>query len=299
MTHTPYQWPGLSKPVYLPDWIVVEVKIIPKMSNWTSGIPSAQHVSTTWHDTGNPATNADGEYNWARNNRPGGSPASYNGVYDGRKVIITQRFDELVGHAANHTGNMTSYAFEQAFGTAGGGYEASLVVGAALHGGVQAARGWTTANAMKQHHFWSGKNCPGQIRNKGDWGRVVAMTDKARLAALDAAGAVRPAPSGPTYVEPVHIKALDFAALPPKLVTYDGSDFIYVNDGLKAIRETPRLAQAGGDDLRGGPVKAGETFVGEWLFKADDGKYYYITPTWHTRIRADDVDRIGDLGQPE
>ncbi|MDQ3540482.1 MAG: hypothetical protein M3440_07315, partial [Chloroflexota bacterium] len=63
------------------------------------------------------------------------------------------------------------------------------------------------------------------------------------------------------------------------------------------IRETPRLAQAGGTDLRGAPVKAGEQFVGEWLFRADDGKYYYITPTWHTRIRADDVERIGDLGK--
>ncbi len=296
MAHTKHTWPGLSKPVYLPDWIPVEIKLIPRMSNWTSGIPSAQHVSTTWHDTGNPATSADGEYNWARDNRPGGTPASYNGVYDGRKVIITQRFDELVGHAANHTGNMTSYAFEQAFGTAGGGYEGSLIVGAAVHGGVMAARGWTPTAGLKQHHYWSGKNCPGQIRNKGDWPRVVAMVEAARIAALAAAGSVRPAPSGPTYVEPVHIKALDFAALPPKLVSYDGSDFIYVNDSLRAIRETPRLAQAGGTDLRGAPVKAGERFVGEWLFKADDGKYYYITPTWHTRIRADDVERIGDLG---
>ncbi len=296
MTHTKHVWPGLKNPIYLPDWIPVEIKLITN-SRFRSNGQSNAHVRTTWHDTGNPGTNADAEYRWANGGRSGAGVGGYNGIFDDKKVIITQPFDEDVWAAGTAIGNHTSYHFEQAWGT-GVNFEKSLEVGAAVHGGLIAAKGWTTKAALVQHHYWYGKPCPGQIRNRGLWPRVVAMVEAARLAAIDAAGAVRPAPSGPVYVEPIHIKELDFATFPPKLVSHDGSDFIYVNDSLKAIRETPRLAQAGGDDLRGAPVKAGERFVGEWLFKADDGKYYYITPTWHTRIRADDVERIGDEGNP-
>ncbi len=290
-----HTWPGLSKPVYLPDWIPVEVKIITH-TRFRSFVKSSAHIRSTWHDTGNPGTNAWGEYTWAAGGRSGAGVGGYNGIFDDKVVIITQPFDEDVWAAGTAIGNHTSYHFEQAWGT-GVNFDKSLEVGAAVHGGLLAAKGWTTTGALVQHNHWYGKDCPGQIRRKGLWPRVIAMVEAARIAALNAAGGIRPEPSGPVYVEPVHIKELDFAVLPPKLVTYDGSDFIYVNDSLKAIRETPRLAQAGGTDLRGAPVKADEQFVGEWLFRADDGKYYYITPTWHTRIRADDVERIGDLGK--
>jgi hypothetical protein len=293
MTMKAYSWPGLKNPVYLPDWIVVEVKIIPKMTRWTSGIPSSQHISTTWHDSGNPDTGAGGEYNWARNNRPGGVAASYNGVYDGRKLIITQRFDELVGHAANHVGNMTSYAFEQAFGAVGGGYEASLKVGAAIHGGIIASRGWATATGLKQHNFWSGKDCPGQIRNKGNWTRVVAMVEAARIAAVNAAGA-RPEPAGPIYAKPIHIKELEYSTFPPALVNHDGGDFVYVRDMVEAVKATPRLQQAYDGAERTGPdIKAGERFPVDWLFKSDDGQWYYMSP-WATRIRLADTKRVSD-----
>ncbi len=292
-----HTWPGMKNPVSLPDWIVVEIKLIPKMSNWTSGISSSQHVGSTWHDTGNPDSSADSDYRWAANNRPGGVPGSYNGIFDARKLIITQRFDELVGHAANHTGNVTSYAFEQAFGSAGGGYEESLKVGAAIHGGIMATNGWSVATSLKQHNYWSGKNCPGQIRNKGDWPRVVAMVEAARIAALDAAGGVRPSPpSAPTYAKPIHVKELEYTTFPPALVTLEGSDFIYVNDVVEATKATPRLQKAYDGAERTGPdIKAGEQFPVEWLFKSDDGQWYYLSP-WATRIKYLDTKRISDEG---
>jgi len=295
MAHTKHIWPGLKNPIYLPDWIPVHIKLITN-SRFRNYEKFSGQVKTTWHDTGNPGTNAWGEWTWANNGRQGAGVGGYNGIFDDKVVIIAQPFDEKVWHGGT-VPSYTSWAFEQAWGT-GVNWETCLQVGAAVHGGLLASQGLSIAGLV-QHNYWSGKLCPGQIRNRGLWPKVVGMVEAARIGALEAAGVARPAPSGPTYVEPVHIDALDFATLPPKLVTYDGSDFIYVNDPLKAIRETPRLAQAGGDDLRGGPVKAGETFVGEWLFKADDNAYYYITPTWHTRIRASDVDRIGDLGRPE
>ncbi len=295
MAYKKHTWPGLRNPIYLPDWIPVEIKIITN-GRFRNYAKFSGQVKTTWHDTGNSRTNARGEWTWANNGRQGAGVGGYNGIFDDKVVIIAQPFDEKVWHGGT-VPSYTSWAFEQAWGT-GVNWEKCLEVGAAVHGGLLASQG-LGISGLVQHNYWSGKDCPGQIRRRGTWSKVVAMVEAARLGALGAAGGVLSEPSGPKYVEPVHIKELDFTTLPPQMVTHDGSDFIYVNDALKATRETPRLAQAGGDDLRGAPVKVGEQFVGEWLFKADDGAYYYITPTWHTRIRAKDVERIGDLGKPE
>lgn len=189
-TFKAHTFPGLARPVYLPDWIPVEIKIIPSsVAGWTSGqkvVPS-NFTSTTWHDTGNTTSNANGEYNWAAS---GGraqikSPGSYNGIFDGTKIIITQRFDELVGHAANHAGNVTSYAFEQAGWGPGFDFDKSLEVGAWLHAGVLHAMGKTAKDAMYQHNYWSGKNCPGQIRARGIWHKVEDLVD-ARIAEITA-----------------------------------------------------------------------------------------------------------------
>ena len=198
-----YNFPGLSNPVYLPDWIPVEIKIISSsVAGWTSGqkVPVSNFTSTTWHDTGNSVSNANGEWTWAAS---GGrarldppSPGSYNGIFDGTKIIICQRFDELVGHAANHTGNVTSYGFEQAGWGPGYDFNKSLEVGYWLHAGVLHAIGKTAKTAMYQHNYWSGKHCPGQIRNRGIWGKVEDEVD-ARIAEIKAhvSGAVSPVPA--------------------------------------------------------------------------------------------------------
>lgn len=64
-----YTFRGLKNPVYLPDWLTVEIKIIPSsVAGWTSGqyINPNRFTSTTWHDTGNDSSSATGDYNWAR-----------------------------------------------------------------------------------------------------------------------------------------------------------------------------------------------------------------------------------------
>jgi len=290
-----HNWPGLKNPIYLPDWIPVEIKIITN-GRFRNYAKFTGQVKTTWHDTGNARTNARGEWTWANNGRQGAGVGGYNGIFDDKVVIIAQPFDEKVWHGGT-VPSYTSWAFEQAWGT-GVNWEKSLEVGAAVHGGLLASQG-LGISGLVQHNYWSGKECPGQIRRKGTWSKVVAMVEAARQGALGAAGGVLPEPPKPKPAGPVHIKALDFATLPPKLVTFGGIDFIYVNDALKATRETPRLSHTGSDSPQGTLIKVGEQFVGEWIFQAGDKKYYYLTPTWHTRIRADDVDRIGDLGDPE
>ena len=107
-TFNKYSWRGLKNPVYLPSFIPVQVKIIPiSTPGWTSGqkISPSNFTSTTFHDTGNMSSSAQGEYNWALGGGRAAirSPGSYNGIFDKNGLIITQWFDELVGHAANHT----------------------------------------------------------------------------------------------------------------------------------------------------------------------------------------------------
>src|SRR5688572_8716330 len=107
MAHKEYKWPGLKNPVYLPDWIKVEVKLITN-SRFRSNIASNAHRFTTFHDTGNPNTMADGEWTWANNGRQGAGVGGYNGIFDSHKVIICQPFDEVVWAAGTPEGNRTS-----------------------------------------------------------------------------------------------------------------------------------------------------------------------------------------------
>ncbi len=293
MAYKAHQWPGLKNPVYLPDWIPVEVKII-NHARFRSFQKSSEHVGSAFHDTGNPGTNADAEYRWAAGGRVGAGVGGYNGIFDDKKVIITQPFDEVVWAAGTPIGNRTFYHFEQAWGT-GVNFEKSLEVGAAVHGGVLASKGWQTATSLKQHNYFYGKDCPGQIRRKGFWPRVVAMVEAARIAAINAAtGGTRPDPAGPTYVKPIHVKELEYDTFPPALVTVDGSDFVYVGDMVAATKDTPRLQKAyDGAEKTGANIKAGEKFPVEWLFKSDDGQWYYLSP-WGTRILFADTKRVSD-----
>lgn len=206
MSFKKHAFPGLPNPVYLPDWIPVEIKIIPsKVAGWTSGqkVPASNFTSTTWHDTGNSTSNASGEWSWAagggRARMSPPSPGSYNIIFDATKVIVSQRFDELVGHAANHRGNTTSYGFEQAGHGPSYDFNKSLEVGYWIHAGVLQSMGKTAKAAMYQHNYWSGKNCPGQIRKRGIWNKVENEVD-ARIVQIKAyiSGKPEPKPKGHT-----------------------------------------------------------------------------------------------------
>lgn len=212
---TKYTFPGLPNPVYLPSWIQVDIMIIPSSTpGWTSGqkIPASNFTTTTYHDTGNPSSSALSEYTWARN---GGraeinSAGSYNGIFDKSRIIITQRFDELVGQAANPTGNVTSYAFEEAYGA--GGHAGALIVGQWLHAGVLQAMGKSGGTeAMVQHNYWSGKDCPSQIRANGEWSKVEKAVD-ANVAAINAWLKAGGAGAGTTTPKPVMLKQGDTVA---------------------------------------------------------------------------------------
>jgi hypothetical protein len=301
MGYTKHDWSGIGFPgglVYLPDDIPVEIKIIPStVWGWTSGTKGTGQTRTTWHDTGNTTSSASGEYAWARDGGRGrlGSPGSYNGIFDKDRIIITQRFDEIVGHSATPQGNRQSWAFEQAFGT---GFDAGLRVGAALHGGICAAMGWQVDTALVKHQDWSGKWCPGQILNRSLWSHVVKLTSQAAVAALGAAaggGVVVP----PTYPAPAFIPELEaFKTKPNNEIPYrvngDGWVAIYVGDRVGAHRETRRRRFAVGTEDVGPLIKPGEQFDVDWLIISGDFADTYYTP-YGTRVLAEDTGRISDM----
>jgi hypothetical protein len=292
-----HTWPGLKNQVWLPDDIKVEVKII-NHPRFRSFQKSSAHVGSAWHDTGNSKTNARGEYTWANNGRQGAGVGGYNGIFDDKVVIITQPFDEDVWAAGTPVGNHTFYHFEQAWGT-GVDFERSIEIGAAVHGGILAAKGWTTAESLKQHNYFYGKDCPGQIRKRGIWANVVKQVEAARKAAVRAAAGESGGEEvpGPTYESPVKVKELAYDTFPPAIVTHDGSDFVYVGDVVEAIKETPRYQLAyDGAPLVGGPIKVGEQFAVEWLFKNNDNEWFYLTP-FFTRVRYLDTKRVADVAE--
>jgi hypothetical protein len=112
-----HTWPGLSKPVYLPDTLPASVKIIPKGTpGWWRGVAATKQTTYTQHFTGNMNNSAASEWNWAADGGRAaiGSSGSYQLIVDGREVIVAEPFDEVAGHAANITGNMTCHACEMA-----------------------------------------------------------------------------------------------------------------------------------------------------------------------------------------
>lgn len=306
VTFVKHTFPGLPNPVYLPDSIKVEIRIIPNGTpGWTSGqkLPVKNFTSTTWHDTGNLISSASGEYSWARN---GGraeinSPGSYNGIIGNNLLILAQRFDELVGHAANHTGNVTSYAFEQSELGTDAKFDASWKTGMWVHAGVLHAMGRTADTSMYQHNYWSGKPCPGQIRKRGLWSATEQGVDDriAQIVAFLAGESAGDKPAPVVYPAPVRIPVLDAVSsadiVAPSYVVIPNENItaFFVGDRYEAIRDTPRNQYAyKGSPVLNVPIRKGESFNVDFVFENQDGKWGY-TP-YGTRVNLDDLKRISD-----
>jgi len=298
MALKPYRFDGLDKDVWLPDWIIVEKKLITH-ERFRSFQKSASIVKTTWHDTGNGKTNAKDEWMWANNGREGAGVGGYNFIFDDKRIIFCQPLDEIVWAAGTAEGNKTSWHAEQAWGGTVD-FARSLEVGAALHGGLIAAKGWSTDTALVKHQIWYGKWCPGQILGKGTWSAVVKqVSDAAVLAKLAATGGVVAA-ALTNYVKPMPVPELmayqkgDANTVPAIVKGADGTRYLYVGDRVEAVTATPRRQKGYVDSPVLGPaIRIGEQFEVDWLFTADDGRDYYLTP-WYTRVLVGDTKRVAD-----
>jgi hypothetical protein len=305
MPLAPLEVPGLSRPLMLPSEVDAKVAII-NHERFRSFRKFTGQSLTTVHDTGNPNTNAIGEYEWAAAGRQGAGVGGYNAIADGIRLFITQPFDEIVWHAGTPNGNQ-SYGVEMAYGK-NQNYDKVLGVNTALHGAILAAKGLSGDDAVLHQH-WYGKWCAATILNKNIWWQVQTAIETAYAAALEAYDDT--VPQVPVYPKPSLIPSLEAAlkavanpedpalTVAPRSV-FDQSiqtRFFWVGDRVKATVATPRLRFAFTDAARlGVDIKAGEEFDVNWLFIGEDGREYYLTP-WYTRVRAEDTVRVSDLKQ--
>lgn len=292
---------GSAVDYWLPDDIKVEIRLITN-SRFRSFIKSLSQIYSVFHATGNPNTNAEAEWRWANDGRPGGSVGGYDFIVDDTKIIQCKPLNEVTWAQGNNWGNVQGWATELAYG-GNVNYEKALRNVTALHGALCAAQGWDVDTALKPHKFFTGKYCPGIVYDNDDWSRVVTMTRQASVNAnLATTGeSVGEIPAAVTYAKPKPIAELDSYKgtdrnLIPSVVTMsDGTKAFYVGDVVEAVRETPRLQLAFADaEVVEDPIEKGEQFSVEWLFTADDGELYFYS-RWATRIKADDTKRVSDL----
>lgn len=295
-----HRFVGLEKDVWLPDDITVKIDIVPaSRTNIRSNQRSTAQTTTTWHDTGNPNSDANGERNWLHSGA-GGASVGYNFAFGDKLIIQLTPLNEVTWAAGTATGNRTSWHAEQCLRVAS--WENTLKTGAALHGGLCAAKGWDVTKALVQHNVWYGKNCPGQIRKRGEWPKVMNLTvQAANLARQAAAGGSLPplvtTTPAPGYAKPSPVIGLDDTDVSkgdtaPAVTTVDGVDYVFVYDLVEATKATPRLRFASSEERIGPDIPKGTQFIVAWMFTYE-GEQFYLTP-WATRVRVADTKRIQD-----
>lgn len=135
----------------------------------------------TVHQTGNTAKGANAEMH-ARLQKGGWSRASWHIQSDDKEIIQSYPFSVQTWHAGDGrgNGNLHSISWEICINR-DGDYLKSLQV--AAEGIAQVLHDENlTVNDLRQHHDWSRKNCPAQIRaNKMgvNWTKFKAMVQKA------------------------------------------------------------------------------------------------------------------------
>jgi hypothetical protein len=103
----------------------------------------------------------------------------------------------------------------------------------------------------------------------------------------------------PQYAQPVPVpKLAELGAQDQntaKALVIDGAtNFHFVSDKVRAIRNTPRYQRASTSSAKVGPdIKAGEQFDVLWFLTEADGRSWYITPWW-SRVLVADTERIKD-----
>lgn len=223
---------GARREAYLPAWIPVSIRII-NHERFRSYSPFTHQTKSTYHDTGNPRTNAEGEYSWAAAGRPGGVVGGYTHIFDDTKIIQTGPLNERSWHAGTPRGN-ESFGCEHAFGGAVS-WTRSLEIGMALHGALIEMQGLDPDDAAVLHQFWTGKWCSGQILNRGIWPAVKAGIKRyAALAAAARAGkaVAVPAPDAGAGEAPTAAFAAPVMPRYPDGTAWDGREDM-VENGVK------------------------------------------------------------------
>jgi hypothetical protein len=280
-----YTVPGGKRPLLLPSWIKVSIRPV-DLARVRSYQKAAKSM-TTIHDTGNPRTNAEAEYQWLAAGRPGGEVGGYEWINDDKGVIITGWFDEVTWAQGTPDGNRLSHAGEMAIG-GNVVFTGALEVACAVHGGVLEMDGITDEDADVLHEYWYGKYCAAQILNRGIEPQVHAKVQSYRRAAA-AFRAGTPIEVPGTVYAPKSLPMVDGKAWDGKAdLTINGVKFEAQKITAKTTGALNQRQWASTESLTTGPMLdagtsvdllgwvAGELVdgVSEWWVRADGARLW-------------------------
>lgn len=145
-----------------------------KSQKWTGRKLNYQFI--TIHNTGNPKSTAKGECAYLEN-PSNTSKTGYHIVIDEKEAIQVAPLDMIMYHAGEQVGNNTSIGIEIC---ESGDYNKTILNAIDIVTQLLKEKGWGV-DKLKQHHDWSGKDCPKLIR-KGymnwTWDKFKSEIDK-------------------------------------------------------------------------------------------------------------------------
>lgn len=141
----------------------IRKEIIPISAGKRSG-RKITPTTLTIHSTDNPSSTAQNERDWLIN--PSNQRvASWHVCVDEKQAVMAIPLDERALHAGNQKGNDTSISLEIC---ESGDREKTLRNAVEVTAQLLRERGWGV-DKLRQHHDWSGKNCPRILRDTGRW----------------------------------------------------------------------------------------------------------------------------------
>lgn len=141
----------------------IRKQIIPISAGKRSG-RKITPTTLTIHSTDNPSSTAQNERDWLTN-PDNHRAASWHICVDEKQAVMAIPLNERALHAGNKQGNDTSISLEIC---ESGNREKTLQNAAEVTAQLLRERGWGV-DKLRQHHDWSGKNCPRILRDTGRW----------------------------------------------------------------------------------------------------------------------------------
>ena len=154
----------------------INEQILPK-NKWKLKCPNAMKPQyITVHNTANDASAANEIAYMTRNNHA----TSYHYAVDDKEVIQAIPDSRNAWHCGdgNGKGNMTSIGVEICYSKSGGERYKKAEENAVKLVAHLLKKHNLPINKVKQHNFWSGKDCPHRIRKEGRWAEFIQRVEK-------------------------------------------------------------------------------------------------------------------------
>jgi N-acetylmuramoyl-L-alanine amidase CwlA len=130
-----------------------------------SGTDITEMNGVTIHDTGNPKEGADAEWHarYLKSDYAASREASWHFAVDEKGAIQSIPTNKTSWHCGKRAGNTTTVSIEICV-NADGDIMAATRNAAELAATILRGAGLPVDGHLFQHHDWSGKNCPAQLR---------------------------------------------------------------------------------------------------------------------------------------